>query len=136
VRVKRRARCPYTPRDLAGHYDPDGILHVCAKCDRQHRLNTNHYPRKVHRRQKCTTVLNIYGTVRPSVAPSATEGSASSAATPAKRPSVRRSALTALCVARKMTVDGYVGFQLPDFQGEIIAAFPRRFGLPSQEVVQ
>jgi hypothetical protein len=64
------------------------------------------------------------------------EGSASSAATPAKRPSVRRGALTALCVARKMTVDGYVGFQLPDFQGEIIAAFPRRFGLPSQEVVQ
>ena len=33
MRVKLCARCPYTPRDLAGHYDPEGVLHVCATCD-------------------------------------------------------------------------------------------------------
>jgi len=54
---------------------------------------------------------HISGTVQPSVARSATEGSASSAATAAKLPSVSKSALTASCVARKMTVDGYVGFK-------------------------
>jgi hypothetical protein len=87
---------------------------ACCITGGRHRLNTHHYPRKAHRRQQCATVLNISGTVQPSVARSATEGSASSAATPAKLPSVRRSALTASCVAKKMTVDGYVGFKLPD----------------------
>jgi hypothetical protein len=33
MRVKLCARCPYTPRDLASHYDPDAALHACAKCD-------------------------------------------------------------------------------------------------------
>ena len=36
MRVKVCSRCPYTPRDLADHYDPDGILHACAKCDGEH----------------------------------------------------------------------------------------------------
>ena len=137
MRVKICARCPYTPRDLAGHYDPEGIVHVCAKCDGQRRLSTNHYPRKAHRRQKCATVLNISGTVQPSVARSATEGSASSAATAAKLPSVRRSALTASCVARKMTVDGYVGFKPPDnSQSGKPSAFFQRLALPNEEIVQ
>ena len=137
MKVKRCARRPYTPRDLAGHDDPEGILHVCAKCDGQHRLNTNHYPRKAHRRRKCAMVLNISGTVQPSVARSAADGSASPAVTAAKRPSVRRSALTASYVARKMTVDGYVGFKLPDNgQSGKPAAFFRRLALPSEEFVQ
>jgi hypothetical protein len=33
MRVKLCARCPYTPQDLTGHYDPEAALHVCAKCD-------------------------------------------------------------------------------------------------------
>jgi hypothetical protein len=113
--VKRCVRCPYAPLDLAGHYDPEGIPHVCAKCDGQHRLNTNHYPRKAHRRQQCVTILNICGTVQPSVARSAMEGLALSAATPAKRPSVRRSALTASTPVKTTTADGCVDFlPLPD----------------------
>ena len=28
------SRCPYSPLDLAGHYDPAGLLHVCAKSGR------------------------------------------------------------------------------------------------------
>jgi len=107
------------------------------RSDGQHRLNTNLYPRKDYRRQQCEAVLNISGTVQPSVAQSATEGSALSAATPAKLPSVRRSALTASCVARKMTADGYVGLKLPDNgQSGKLPAFFRRLVLPSEEVVQ
>ena len=137
MRVKRCARCPYTPRDLAGHYDPKGEIHACARCDGHQQASTNQYPRKAHRRQKCAAVLNISGTAQPSVARSAMEGLASSAATPAKLPSVRRSAQTASCAARKMTVDGCVGFQLPDNgQSGKPAAFFRRLALPSEEVVQ
>jgi hypothetical protein len=55
MRVKLCARCPYTPRDLAGHYDPKGPLHVCAKCDGQHEANTNHYPRRPARKEVCAT---------------------------------------------------------------------------------
>ena len=33
MRVKLCARCPYLPCDLAGHYDPEAVLHLCAKCD-------------------------------------------------------------------------------------------------------
>jgi len=62
MRVNLCARCPYTPRDLAGHYDPAGVLHVCAKCDGERETSNNHYPRMAHRRQKCVTVPNIFGT--------------------------------------------------------------------------
>jgi hypothetical protein len=33
MQVKLCARCPYTPDDLATHYEPKGALHLCAKCD-------------------------------------------------------------------------------------------------------
>ena len=48
MRVKLCRRCPYTPRDLADHYDPEAALHVCAKCDGEQAMLTNHYPREVH----------------------------------------------------------------------------------------
>jgi hypothetical protein len=137
VRVKRCARCPYTPRDLAGHYDPKSELHACARCDGYQEASTNQYPRKAHRRQKCATILNISGTAQPSVARSATENLASFGTTPGEPPSVRGSALTASCAARKMTVDGCVGFQLPDKgRGGRPAGILGRPALPSEEVVQ
>jgi hypothetical protein len=137
VRVKLCPRCPSRRRDLAGHYDPKGELHTCASRDGHQQTSTNQYPRKAHRRQKCATVLNISGTAQPSVARSVTESSALSATTAAKSPSVQRSALTASCVARKMTVDGYVGFKQPDNgQGGRPAGIRRRLALPSEEVVQ
>jgi len=33
MRVKLCSRCPYAPRDLADHYDPDAALYSCARCD-------------------------------------------------------------------------------------------------------
>ena len=33
MQVKLCARCPYTPDDLATHYEPKAALHLCAKCD-------------------------------------------------------------------------------------------------------
>jgi hypothetical protein len=137
VRVKRCARCPYTPRDLAGHYDPKGELHACARCDGHQEASTNQYPRKAHRRQQCAAILNISGTAQPSAARSATANLASFDTTPGELPSVQGSALTASCAARKMTVDGCVGFQLPDNgRGGRPAGIPGRPALPSEEVVQ
>src|SRR5437879_1768759 len=62
MRVTLCSRCPYTPRDLASHYDPNGVLHVCAKCDGRQDTSTNHYPRKARRRQQCAIVRNILAT--------------------------------------------------------------------------
>jgi hypothetical protein len=42
MRVKLCARCPYTPRDLTGHYDPEAALHVCARCDGEQGVLTKH----------------------------------------------------------------------------------------------
>ena len=95
MRVKPCARCPYTPQDLTGHYDPDAALHVCAKCDGEQAMLTNHYPRETRRRRKCSTDLNIFGMTQRSAAPSVTESSVSSATTPGEPPSVQRSALIA-----------------------------------------
>jgi hypothetical protein len=110
MRVKLCPRCPYSPRDLAGHYDPEGVLHACAKCDDQE-ASTNHYPRKAQRRQQCATVPNILVAAQPSVARSVTESLASSGTTPGKPPSVQRGAPTASRSAGRATADGYVGFK-------------------------
>ena len=73
MRVKLCARCPYTPRDLAGHYDPEATLHVCAKCDGEQGVLTKHYPREAQRRRECSTVHNMFGRARRNGAPSVTE---------------------------------------------------------------
>jgi hypothetical protein len=137
MRAKLCARCPYTPQDLADHYDPKGVLHVCAQCDGQE-ASTNHYPRKTHRRQKCATVFNIPGTAQPSVARSATESLALSGTTPGEPPSVQRSAPNASRPAKKATADGYVDFKLPPDNGcgEPHAAISRSSEFRSKEVAQ
>jgi hypothetical protein len=114
MRVKLCARCPYTPRDLAGHYDAEATLHVCAKCDSRQGGTTKHYPREAQRRQKCLTVHNIFGMAQPSAAPSVTEGLVSSGTTPGEMPSVQRSAPIASGPARRATADGCADFTLPD----------------------
>jgi hypothetical protein len=137
MRVKLCARCPYTPRDLVGHYDPKGALHACARCDGQQEASTNQYPRKAHRGQQCARVFNISETARPSVARSVTEELASSAATPAEPRSVQRSALTATRHARMAASDGYVDFTPPDNgYGETPAEFFQNSGLRSKELAQ
>jgi hypothetical protein len=95
MRVKLCARCPYTPRDLTVHYDPEAALHACAKCDGEQRVLTKHFPRESHRRRKCSTVHNTLGMAQRSAAPSVTDNLVSSATTPGELPSVRRNALIA-----------------------------------------
>ena len=114
MRVKLCTRCPYTPRDLAGHYDPEAALHVCAKCDGEQGMLTNHYPREAYRRRACSTVPNIFGMAQRSAAPSVTESLVSSGTTPGELPSVQRSALIVSRPDRRPTADGYAGFTPPD----------------------
>jgi hypothetical protein len=118
MRVKLCARCPYTPQDLTGHYDPEAALHVCAKCDGEQGGSTQHYPRKAYRRRTCSTAPNIFGMAQRSVAPSVTESLVSSGTTPGELPSVQRGALIASRPASRTTADGYADFKppLPDKQ--------------------
>jgi hypothetical protein len=114
MRVKPCARCPYTPQDLTGHYDPEAALHVCAKCDGEQAMLTNHYPRETRRRRKCSTAPNIFGMAQRSAAPSVTESLVLSATIPGELPSVQRSAAIASRPAARLTADGYAGFKPPD----------------------
>jgi hypothetical protein len=118
MKVKLCARCPYKPRDLTGHYDPEAALHACAKCDGEQRvpMRTRPYPREARRRRKCSTVPKIFGLTQRSDAPSVTESLVSSATTPGEPPSVQRNALIASRPARRATADGYCDFKPPDKQ--------------------
>lgn len=137
MRVTLCSRCPYSPRGLAGHYDPNGVLHVCAKCDGQQGASTNHYPRKAHRRQQCAIVRNSSVTAEPSAARSATESLVSSGTTLAEPPSVQRSAPTASRHARKAIGNGYANLTLPDNDcGNTPMANFRSSGFRSKEFSQ
>jgi hypothetical protein len=114
---------------LAGHYDPEAVLHVCAKCDGEQGATINYYPRKAHRRQQCVTAPNILGMAQPRVAQFATEGLASYGTTPGEPPFVQESALTASRHARKAISDGCVDLTPPDDRDEALAAFFRSSGL-------
>jgi hypothetical protein len=114
MRVKLCARCPYTPQDLTGHFDPEAALHVCAKCGGEQGMPIAHYPRKAHRRRKCSTVPNIFGMAQRSVAPSVTESLVSSGTTPGRLPFVQKGASIASSPERRPTADGYSVFKLPD----------------------
>jgi len=95
MRVKLCARCPYTPRDLADHYNPEATLHSCAKCDGAQGVVTRHYPRKADRSRKCATVPNIFEVVQQSDAPSVTDSLVSSGITAGELLSVQRRVLIA-----------------------------------------
>jgi hypothetical protein len=137
MRVKLCARCPYAPRDLAGHYDPEAPLHVCAKCDGEQGMLTKHYPREAQRRRKCATVPNIFGTMQRSAAPSVTESLVSSATTRGEPPSVQRDALTASRLARRRTADGYADFKSADNRrSESHAELSRRSEFRNKEAAQ
>jgi len=131
MRVKLCSRCPYTPRDLAGHYDAEAAIHLCAKCDAAEGASTNCYPRKADRRQQCETPPNISG-----VAQFAMESLASYGTTPGEPHFARRSAPTASRHARKATIDGYIDITPPDDRVEPLAAILRRSEFRSKEPVQ
>jgi hypothetical protein len=131
MRVRICPRCPYTPRDLAGHYDPEGVLHVCAKCDGEG-ASTNYDPRKAHRRQQCVTAPDILGMAQASGARFATDSLASYGTTPSEPRFVQGGALTASRHARKASVNGCVDFTPPDGRGEALAAIFRSSGFWSK----
>src|ERR1700756_4643443 len=86
MRVKLCARCPYTPRDLAHHYDPEALLYACAKCDNEQDQYETEW------RRTCSTRIST-GEANRSVAPSM-QGNLASSATIAHEPrSVRKNAL-------------------------------------------
>jgi hypothetical protein len=71
MRVKLCARCPYSPRDLADHYDPAAALHLCAGCDRESAFPKFH--REAYRRERCAIVPNALTSLQRSAAPSVAE---------------------------------------------------------------
>lgn len=109
MRVKLCARCPYTPYDLAGHYDPEAALHACAQCDGE-----RPYLGETRRRRKCPTTQLTTGTTPWNVAPFATESSASSATIPVELPSVQSGASLTSGPAARATANGYGDFEPPD----------------------
>jgi hypothetical protein len=133
MRVKLCSRCPYTSRDLGCHYDPKGVLHVCATCDGKQGASTDYHPRNAHRRQQCVAAPNILGIAQPNVARFATEGLLSYGTIPGEPRSARRSAPSTSRHARKAIADGYVDFTPPDDRGEALAAILGSPGLSSEE---
>ena len=114
MRVKLCARCPYTPQDLASHYDSEAALHLCAKCDVEQAMLINHYPREAYRRRPCATISNVFETAQRNVAQSVTETLVSSGTTAGELPYVQRSASNASTPARMAIADGYAGFKPPE----------------------
>jgi hypothetical protein len=67
MKVKLCRRCPYRPSDLAGHYDSEAALHVCARCDGDQVQLTSHYPRDLYRRRICLAARNGFAAGRGAV---------------------------------------------------------------------
>src|ERR1700752_316522 len=63
MRVKLCARCPYSPHDLAYHYDPEAALYACAKCDNEPALGEPRW------RQKSSTKIETSNSGKSNVAP-------------------------------------------------------------------
>jgi len=107
MRVRLCARCPYTPRDLAHHYDPEAALYACAKCD------TERDECETKWRGTCSTRI-ITGEARQSVALSVRDNLASSDTIAHEPRSVRKNALIGSGCGATATADGCGGFALPD----------------------
>lgn len=69
------------------------------------KTSTSQDPPKIHRRQRCATVLNNPGTAQPSVARSVRGNLASYDTTPGEQRSVQRSARTVSRPVGRMTAD-------------------------------
>ena len=103
MRVRVCNRCPYTPRDLAGHYDAEAVLYACAKCDAISDIHSSCEPDR--RRQWSTTFPSI-STIPPSAAPSATDDLALSAITPGAPLCARGNASNASRPEERPTANG------------------------------
>ena len=131
MQVKLCARCPYTPRDLADHYDSEAVLHLCATCD------VEYGPRETPRRPTCQTMtINPTGSTDPTgfhVAPFAKESSASFATIAAARPSVQENASSVSLSAGNAIAVGYGDFELPEDSSREQMGRSWRSGFPNKE---
>ena len=119
MRVKLCARCPYTPRDLAHHYDPEAALYACAKCDNQQD------PCVIKWRGKCPTEIENSSAAGANVAPFARENLASSATIAREPRSAPGNASTTSGHGATATQDGCGAFARPDeVSGATAARFP------------
>jgi hypothetical protein len=114
MRVKLCSRCPYTPHDLADHYDPAAALYACARCDGEVGILNTTNSCEAQRRQPCTTTLHSISMTPPSAAPFAKAALVLSAITPGELPSVQKSASIASGLAGRATTDGCADFAPPD----------------------
>jgi hypothetical protein len=109
MRVKLCAACPYTPRDLADHYDPAAALHLCVACDIGCSL------RETQRRRTCqVTMINTASTAELRDAPFARESSASSGTIAAVPPCVPENASSISRAAERTTAVGCGDFASPE----------------------
>jgi hypothetical protein len=128
MKVKLCERCPYTPYDLADHYDPGATLHACATCDREPATFTHQHSSQTQWSRKCVTTLNSTSTARQSVAPFATGSLASSVTIPGEPPSAQRGAWITSSPVAMVTIDGYGDFAQPDPDREASGKeFPKEF---------
>ena len=117
MRFTPRRRRPHPPRYLSDYYDPEAVLHLCAKI-RWRISGARRHPRKTHRRQECATVFSIDAIAQPIVARSAREGLASSGTTPGAPPSAPGSVRTASRFVERTTVDFCLVTRPPDSCGD------------------
>lgn len=111
MRVELCTRCPYTARDLKGHYDSEAIAYACARCDGEQDEVKLNYPLEPYRRRQCSIVPKLFNIPQRSVAPCVVASSASSGTTPGDRLSVRGSALNASRFVEKVTAHGCGSFK-------------------------
>lgn len=62
MRVKLCARCPYSPQDLADHYDASSSSHLCVRCDGKAAAKLNILI-ATNGEAKCATATNALNTV-------------------------------------------------------------------------
>jgi hypothetical protein len=127
MRVKLCTQCPYTPRDLEDHYDPQATAHACARCDGEHDKIKMHYPRETYRRRKCSLAPKIFSIPQPSAAPLVAGSSVSSDTILADCSSVRRSVSNASTFVGRATAGGCAIFEpLEMTAGAKLTAIPSR----------
>lgn len=115
MRVKLCGRCPYTPHDLADHYDPAAALYACARCDGEIGILNTSNSCAAQRREPCTTVFHtVSTTTQPSAVPFAKDGLASFAITHGEPPCAPKNASIASSFAGRPTAHGCADFAPPD----------------------
>ena len=115
MRVRLCNRCPYTPRDLADHYDSAAALYACARCDGEVGILNPSDSWKAKGRQPCATAFHTGSTTtQPSAAPFAKDGLAWFAITHGEPPCAPRDASIASSSAGRPTANGCADFAPPD----------------------